>query len=653
MNEDNKSPVKSLHDHGASKVDELDSALYSRTRYHDPLGRHSSLAPATGVPTDGTPVVSEKWQSPELNELLTHEREVPEINPFMKKFFAFALFFFVATIVVAGVIFLGGSNFISSKNVDISVLGPTTVAAGEILELGVTIKNSNNTDLELANFSVQYPSGSRDPADTGRALTFSKKDLGVIGAGDEAAENVRMVLIGTTGEVKFSVEYKVRGSNATFHKDKIYEVTIGSAPVTISIEGPSSVTSGDTFTTRIKLKLSSAEILKNVMLRAEYPYGYSVDSALPAAVAENNVWALGDFSPGTEKTIEIRGRLAGENQDERTFRFYMGVSDNGEANPNFKSVLIAMQKTVTVERPSIALRTSFNGETSGTYVAPAGGAVSASIRFENNLPEKLVNPRLEAVITGAALDKASVRTQNDGFYNSGNNAIVWSLFNSTGAALLLPGEEGAVNFSFSSLPENALPSGNREISIKITLTGTPVGANAVSVTESRIVKIASQVTLSSKALHSIGSFKNTGPIPPKVESETTYSIVWNVGNTREDILDAQVTARLGQGVSWVAVESAASENIAYDLETNTVIWDLRDLSSGSGYSTSGREVAFQIALTPSLSQLGIAPTLVSNIVFSGREAESEKTVTVSSPALTTRLPYDPAFIQGDDIVQKK
>src|SRR6185503_5512738 len=118
---------------------------------------------------------------------------------------------------------------VSSKNVDISILGPTTISAGETLELGISISNTNNADLEVANLSIQYPQGARNPDNTAEALTYSKNELGEIKAGAETTRNLKMVILGAAGEtreVKLSVEYKVKGSNATFYKDKIYEVTI-------------------------------------------------------------------------------------------------------------------------------------------------------------------------------------------------------------------------------------------------------------------------------------------------------------------------------------------------------------------------------------------------------------------------------------------
>lgn len=632
-----------------SRVDRMDENLYSRKRYKSPEGARSPVRETEEVE------VNSKWQSPELNEILMRDRISSEVTPFMKKFFIFAMCFFGAAIFIAGFIFLGGSNFVSSKNVDIEVVGPASVSAGEVIELGVTVENHNNTDLEAVKFSVQYPAGARDAEDSARTLTFEKTNMEDIDAGDEAVKNVRMVLIGTTGEVKqvkFSVEYRVKGSNATFYKDKLYDITIGEAPMTLSIESPPSVGSGDTFTIKAKLALNSSEILKNVMLRAEYPYGFSVVSATPQPISENNVWALGDFSPGTEKTIEIKGKLVGENQDERTVRFYAGVSDNGSLSKDFKSVIVSSQQTISIERPSIGLGVSFNGEQAPIYVAPAGRGISTAVRFQNNLPERIVNPKLEVILSGAALDRASVQSYTDGVYNPNSSRITWNITNSYGDYELLPGQNGTVNFSFSSLPEGAIPSGNKDINLEFRLSGIPVGSGnqPVTITETRTVKIGSQITLNSKALFSIGPFKNSGPIPPKVGSDTTYTIVWTLGNTLSDITDARVTAKLGNGVKYLNAHSLTGEDVEYNEEAGTISWELGNLSSGSGFSTASREVALQLVLTPMLSQAGTAPVLLSGITFIGLDQESGNETKVTNSPVTTKLSQDPAFIQGDDIV---
>ncbi len=633
-----------------SKVDRLSDTLYSRTRYHNPLDNRSEVRSEEAL------VVAESWQTPGLNEILTRERKNNDKTPFLKKFFIFATLFFAATMIVAGFVFLGGSNFISSKNVDLTVVGPATTPAGELVELQVTIKNGNNADLQLANFSVQYPQGARDPQDSTKSLSFTKEELGEIKAGDEVVKSARFFMIGLTGEtkeLKFSVEYKVKGSNATFYKDKVYPITIGSSPLSVTVETPGSVTSGDNFTTTVSVTLNSTEVLKNVMLRAEYPYGYTVSSAAPAAFSDNNVWALGDLTPGTTKKIEIEGRLLGENQDERTFRFYAGVAEGSGPVANFKNVLLSTQQTVAVDRPSIALETRLNGNTASTYVAPAGQEVSVVINFQNNLPEKLLNPDLEVSFTGAALDESSIMVYNNGFYNSSTDKAEWHLTNSNGMNELSAGDEGSVSFRLTSLPELTATQAARGITLAISLSGTPTGSkNPVRVTETRIIKIASQVSLNSKMLYSIGPFTNRGELPPRAEKETTYTAMWSVGNTQSNLTNTKVTARLGSAVKWLSAHSGKSEKITYDAATNTVTWDVGTLASGTGFSEAAREAAFQVAFTPSLSQVGTVPVLINNIVLTGVDNETGKTVTVTNPALTTHLSSDPAFIQGDDIVVK-
>ncbi len=635
------------------KIEKLNENLYSRNRYHEPKDSRPEMSPG---PESS---VEEKWKSPDLDEILAQERLPQEMNPthpYVKKVFIFAVLFFIATLIVAGVIFLGGANFVSSKNVEITVVGATTSSAGAVVDLGITFENNNNTDLEGVTFTIQYPDGSRSATDSAQPLTFGREEIGSIPAGDEASRNVRFILLGATGDVKqlkFQVSYKVKGSNATFYKDKLYEVTIGEAPLSLSIESPSSVTAGDNFVTKVTLNLNSTDILKNVMLRAEYPYGYSTVSSEPASIVDNNVWALGDLTPGAKKTVEIQGKLVGENQEERTFRFYVGVSDSGSFAPNFKTVIVSTQKTVAIERPSLGLNVSFNNDSSPIYVAPAGQNINTSVKFQNNLPDKIIHPHLEVKLSGAALNRYSILAQDNGFYDSANNRIIWELTNLNGQPELSTGEGGRVSFNFSSLAQNLITSANRDILLTFSITGTPTGTSkAITVSETRTVKIASQVNLTAKAFYSIGPFKNTGPIPPKVEKETTYAVVWNIGNTQDDIADAKVTAKLGQGVKWVTSKSTVNENITYDEQTNTVTWMLGNLSSGSGFSTAGRDVAFQVALTPSIIQIGTVPNLVTGISFSGVETTTGKPVTTNLQPLTTRLTSDPAFIQGDDIVVK-
>jgi hypothetical protein len=474
-----------MNDEEKSSVDKLKDKLYSRTRYKDPTDERTHVEPSGDVPE-----TKEKWDSPELDEMLKHDRRQPEPYPVMKKFFIFALVFFIGALAVTAFIFLGGSNFVSSKNVDISIVGPTSISAGDVLELGITVTNKNNADLQVANLSVQYPQGTHDADKPEETLTYTREELGAIGAGKEVTRTARALLFGEEGEVqevKISVEYKISGSNATFYKDKVYEIAIGEAPISMQVVQPTSVNSGDSFTTSISVTSTSEEVLRNVVVRAEYPPGYAPIQSEPAASTGNNFWLLGDLAPGSKKTLEIEGRLIGENEEERTFRYYAGVGNTGLSGTILGTTLLSSSETIRIARPSVDLSMELEGSGSPEYQSQAGRSVSANVRIQNNLRDKIVSPKIEVRLSGSALDEQSVFVQG-GSYNPETNTITWNLLSSRGAPELLPGAVGEVSFQFNS---NLGLAESGEIKAEVTFSGQSVGADGSQIQSQleRVVKV--------------------------------------------------------------------------------------------------------------------------------------------------------------------
>jgi len=634
-----------------SRVDEAQERLYSKTRYHEPTDERRAFSEVE------TPEVQTDWETQGLDELLTYERKKIEGHPIMKKLFISAIVFFLLAVGVATYIYLGGGNFISSRNVEISVLGPVSVSAGKPVELNITISNRNNADLEMVNMTIDYPEGVRSVDDSAEPLTRSKFSIGSISSGKDFVQTEKMILFGQKGEIQsvnISVEYKVKGSNATFNKQKVYETVIGVSPIEINIKKPPSIVSGTPFTTTLTIQVNSTDPLKGVLVRGEYPYGFSPISTDPISTVEDkNFWILGDLAPGDKKTITIRGVLVGEDRVERTFRFYAGVSEVSKPD-KFSATLAASSETISLSRPAIGLSLNINGDESTPYIAPAGVPITANIDYQNNLPENLINAQVRVMLSGASLDKFSVRVLGGGFYNSTDNSIVWDKTNNSNLATLEPGDRGALSFSFASLSNLPINIKNPEIGFQVSVVGTESGENSSNVlttSDSRAVRIASQISLSARAIYSRGPFKNSGLIPPKAEKETTYTIVLDLRNTQNDIDRSKVTATLGPNVKWIT-SATSTENVVYDSLENTISWTLDKLPAGTGFSSPIREAYIRVALTPSIGQIGSTPVLLNNIVFSGRDLFTDQTLSFTNPPVTTLISSDPKFVQGDGMVVK-
>ncbi len=634
-----------------SKVGELNDELYSRTQYHPPEDKRTPIEPV-----EQAVEVGDTFRGPKLEELLQHELIPTTEHPLVKKIFILALSFCLLAGAVAAFIYFGGGNFISSKNVDITVNGPVSISAGDPLDLSIILTNKNNADLQLATMTIDYPEGTRTFEDQTVALSHQKIAIGSVGLGQNVTKNIKAVLFGQTGdikEIKITVEYGLKGSNASFNKTKIYQVAVGVTPITLTVDEPQKVTSGDTFTTTLNILANSTNILKNVVVRGEYPYGYSPVSTTPNSVStDKNVWVLGDLAPGDKRTITVRGILVGENQDERTFRFYAGIanSDNPE---KFDTSLAQTLETISLDRPNVGLKINLNGENIDTYVAPAGQNIQGSVAFTNNLSSALTDSKIVIKFSGAPLDRFTVRAQNGGFYNSSDNSITWTKDNTDSLKILEPGDSGAVFFNFSSLADLPTSTKNPEIKIQASFVGTSQGGGMgdTAVSDSSSVKIASQVSLSTKAYYSKGPFLNKGPLPPKAEKITTYTITFNLGNTQNDIETPIVTAVLGPNVKWMSA-ATSSEKIIYNPNNNTVTWTLDKLVSGAGFSAPLRTASFQISLTPSIGQINSIPNLINNIQFSGTDTFTGKGINLTNQSVTTTLSSDPRFVQGNDVVVK-
>ena len=158
------------------------------------------------------------------------------------------------------------------------------------------------------------------------------------------------------------------------------------------------------------------------------------------------------------------------------------------------------------------------------------------------------------------------------------------------------------------------------------------------------IKRNSGLQLSSRAGRSVGPFVNTGPMPPRANQESTYTVIWNLTNSTNDVSQAVVRARLPSYVRWLSNVSPSAEKISFDSSRGEIIWQIGSVGRGLGSVLPGREVAFQVVFAASLSQVGISPTLVSDTFLSGLDDFTGENLTFAARELTTRIATDPLYV---------
>jgi hypothetical protein len=578
--------------------------------------------------------VSGNWTDADGNAEtdMTQKKRRPKI---FKKIFIFSMVFFLWSAIFAAYMFFRGSNTVSNDKVDVSVLGNAFTAGGTDLPLQIEITNKNSVPMQSADMLIEYPKGS----DTANVSDYvrTRTSIGDIASGKTVVENATVVLFGEQGstkDLKITIEYRVPDSNAVFVKDKTFTVNISSAPLSLKVLGTTQTTSAQPITLEVDAILNTEKSAPRSIVKVEYPSGFQFDSAIPKPTTGTNIWSLDSIKQGVPFPITINGHVFGQNGDEQSFHVYSGeedVRDLSKINVVYASAL----HTLTLENSFLSANLILNDTRDGDVAARAGDRIRGTIEWSNNLDTNITDASVIAKFSGDAYDKTSVDT--DGYYDSGQNEIVWDKNTVDELSSIGPKDHGTLSFTVSAkaVSQDKTPSFSISISIKGNKQGDNGDAQEVDSVVSRSVKLLSDIALDGSIAHDGGPFQNIGANPPQAEKETDYTVTWTARNTINLINKAEIRAKLPLYVKFTGATSPKGESVTFNDQTREVVWSLGTLARDAGANTNTRSVSFQVAVTPSLSQIGSAPEVVSRATFTGVDSFTNTAVQSSIRSLTT------------------
>ncbi len=554
--------------------------------------------------------------------------------------------FFVFAAVVAGFLFFGGTNIVSSKNIEITSSGPVSVAGGEEFNLLINIVNKNNLDIKYANLNVEYPKGVSSTI--GGEKSRYRKYLGDMKSGQILNETVKAVVFGEEGsekEIKINLEYRTENSNAIFVKEEKYKLVVGSSPVVIELKMPDRANNNQELEFSVKVSANTPESVKDLVVSVDYPSGFVFSGASPEPFYGESLWKIGTLSLKKSREIKIKGVIKGQNDEEKFFKVIAGTLASKDSN-QIDVAYNSSSKSLVLSKPSVDLDIVLNGSEKEVYVARSGDLVRVDIKWTNNLQNRIINPEIVAKINGEALNRTSVSSQS-GFFKSVDNSIVWNKNNGALPQSMESGDTGRLSFSFSIANLTSRFSENPEINIDVNFKGARSledgGGEVLDLSASRKIKISSNLQLAARAVYYAGPFKNSGPLPPVREQETTYTVIWSVVNTLNDASSVTVKATLPSYVRWLGQVSPSSESVTYNSLGGEIIWNVGDVSSRSGVISPAREVAFQVGFVPSISQVGERPMLISDATVSGVDAFTDEVLNFVRRAQNIEITNDPSI----------
>lgn len=556
---------------------------------------------------------------------------------------AAGIFFVIALLVAASLIIFGGRT-VSTDNIEIEITGPATIGSGDTVPLLVTVRNKNPVAITETTLSVDFPEGTRSADEEGEPLSHYSDTVGDLSAGESADRTVRAVMFGSEGQkvrLPIRFEYRTAGSNSPFIKEASYEFTITTSPLSISIGTLSQVSAGQPFTIAVAVRSNAPAPVQNAALLAEYPPGFIASKAVPQP-AQGSLFDLGTLMPGEEKVVSITGMLTGEDRDTRVFRFTSGTRTSADSSTLAVSYTTA-QALVTLERPFLAPTLSINRDTSGTLVLKTGQQVDSVLSWINTLSVPVQDAEITVALSGVAIDLSTIRAAN-GFFRSSDSRIIYSKETMPALSQVAPSETGAGTFSFSTKGGAAAASlRNPTATFTVSVAGRRLSergvASSLASTITRTLKVETDLVLSARAIRTAGPLANSGPWPPAVDKESTYTIGWTLANSVNSVGGTRVTGVLPSYVRFAGVTSPADGSVTYNATSRTVTWNAGDIPAG----TSAKTIYFQVGIVPSASQRGQSPALITAQEAVGTDRFTETRLKSVVGDLSTLVTTDPAW----------
>ncbi len=573
-----------------------------------------------------------------------------------------AILFFLGSLGFAAYMFIGGEQIISTDDINIDIVGPVSVGGGDQLSIDVVVQNNSQINMESTNLAIEYPEGTKS-SDLKNDLRRGRIEIGDLSAGSVIKKTLDMAFFGENGETKsvdVNVEYRTPGSVVLLSKTKTFTITLSVSPVQILVTALDKISSGQTMDFNLEIKSNSERPINNLLVIAEYPFGFKYEKANIAPTYGNNVWEFGEFNPTDVKNIKISGQLQAQDNEERAFKFSAGTpkSDNKE---EIDITLTNVRHVVLLEKPFIGLDLAINGSSEPIAVVESGDEINYILTFSNNTNNVVRDVEAKLYLEGKVLDKGKILVTS-GFYDSYTNLISYTKNTLEKLSSVPPRSSIPISDKLETydLSVNNKSLVNPEVRISAIVTGLRTSESGVDEKiEERdfvTIKILSDLVFDSKTSYNsqytkTASFIDSGPVPPKVEQETLYTATWEILNSTNDVETTKVIGLLPTYVTWTGNVYPISEDITYDSTSRRIIWSPGRISAGTGHSAPSRSVSFQLKIRPSISQIGYTPDLVNSISVSSFDAFAKTKIELPGEVTNTLLVGRNAFDKHGDVVQ--
>jgi len=522
----------------------------------------------------------------------------------------------------------------SQENILIEFKGENVFRSGEVAQYTLSIQNKNLISLKNSQIKVEYPQ-EVEPifADFMEENTIGSFyiDVGKIKAFEVKEYPLAFGVFSPRGSqvyLKSDFRYEPSNFSSVFSKDQSHSLNVEGSSVDFSLVSQQEASSGEAVKFIAVFTNNTDKSLDDLILELDYPKDFIFSSStLEKIDSSANRFELPSMKSNEKLEAEIIGSFSGAVDSIKKLTGTVGVINK---KGDFSKISIS-EEVVKVIPSRIAIEQEFFGGIDlDSKSTSLGSILKCKINFKNNSTYPLSDLILKEKIETDLIDHSSVQA-GTGFYDQNKQEITWRASDVYSLKNLNPGESGSVEFYFA-LKEFHVPEG--EINEKISTQSRISSLNISSVLpENKEIssgieefKVRTNLDLQISGEYGGGVFKNTGPVPLKVNEETTFTIRALLKNNFNRIDDSKLTIKLPSGIIWKDSFQRSSGSVSFNKRSNEIEWNLGSLDSQIGYKYPAEELVFQIGVTPQANQIGRDINFLNEINFKGFEKFIEKPI---------------------------
>ncbi len=528
-------------------------------------------------------------------------------------------------IILGFVVFWFWREAVFSKQIlKLEILGPDSAKMGDEITYTVKYKNNGNFVLEKPKVIFELPEYSL----TEDSKTRFTQDLEDIYPGEEQSSEFKGRILGKENDVKTArawLSYVPRNLSARYESDTTLATKIESVPITLTYDVPTKIEQGKEISYSINYFSNIDYPLENLSIKIDSIEGFNFKSSKPTSL-DNAEWKLDILKKGQGGRITISGSINTNAGSQVSFSSKLGMWQDGV----FVTIKEATQ-VIDIIQPRILISQTING--SLNYTASPGEVLNYQISLQNTGSTAFNNLFIISQLKGGTYDFSTLQS-NSGQTNQGDGSIAFDPIKVPQLQSLYPQQQITIGFSIKL--KDSLPSGSSQ-TIKNNVS-------VLDVNQEFSNNVNSQMDFSQKVFRQTeNGIENFGPIPPKINEITSYSIVWEVKNFLNSLKNIRIKATLPQNVSLadnIFPENEAT-NFSFDSLSREIVWSAGDLSPGS--STI---LTFQVVIKPASFQVGTAPTIISQATVFADDQFTNASINKTVSGINTTLPNDQANAGG-------